>query len=89
VANFARAFSNLICDVASRRSRLDGYGTTRRHPRDKYAEELRGDPISRATQQGLAQSKKTKVCQEWSAGEAQMRVNPEGDELDLAVDEHS
>jgi len=30
-----------------------------------------------------------KLCQRWLAGEVQLRVNPEGSELDTAVDDHS
>jgi len=54
---------------------------------DGGEEEFRGGPPnSLATPQGLDQRSKMEELQRWLAGEAQMRDNPEGGEVNPAVD---
>jgi len=62
-----------------------GGGATRPRPKVGSVEELHGDtsvwPRPKVWTRG---QKWKKQCQRWRAGEAQMRDNPEGSELDFA-----
>jgi len=64
-----------------------GGGATQSLPRDGGVEEFHGDPIPTVGPRlkVWTRGQKWKMwCRRWRAGEARMRDNPEGDELDPA-----